>query len=128
YELGRLYTGSLGTLAIVVEMALKVHPLPPGWLGLRCRLRSAREAEEVLAALLASDAEPAVAELVDPAMAEALGWGHGWHLALGYVGTSSELEYLRGRSRQVMESAGAPAPEEVPWPGMHAQILDAHRG
>src|SRR5690606_26912457 len=35
YEMGRLYTGSLGALAIVVEMAFKVHPLPPGWLGLR---------------------------------------------------------------------------------------------
>jgi glycolate oxidase FAD binding subunit len=30
YDLNKLYTGSLGTLAVLVELTFKLHPLPPG--------------------------------------------------------------------------------------------------
>ncbi|MDH3600207.1 MAG: FAD-binding oxidoreductase, partial [Candidatus Tectomicrobia bacterium] len=30
YDLNKLYIGSLGTLAVIVELTWKVHPLPPG--------------------------------------------------------------------------------------------------
>jgi glycolate oxidase FAD binding subunit len=30
YDLNKLYIGSLGTLAVIVEMTFKLHPLPPG--------------------------------------------------------------------------------------------------
>jgi glycolate oxidase FAD binding subunit len=30
YDLNKLYIGSLGTLAVIVELTFKVHPLPPG--------------------------------------------------------------------------------------------------
>ena len=30
YDLNKLYIGSLGTLAVLVELTFKVHPLPPG--------------------------------------------------------------------------------------------------
>ncbi len=30
YDLNKLYIGSLGTLAIIVELTFKLHPLPPG--------------------------------------------------------------------------------------------------
>jgi glycolate oxidase FAD binding subunit len=38
YDLNKLYIGSLGTLAIIVELTCKLHPLPPGelTLGLGC--------------------------------------------------------------------------------------------
>ena len=34
YDLNKLYIGSLGTLAIIVELTYKLHPLPPGELTL----------------------------------------------------------------------------------------------
>jgi len=34
YDLNKLYIGSLGTLAIIVELTCKLHPLPPGELTL----------------------------------------------------------------------------------------------
>jgi glycolate oxidase FAD binding subunit len=38
YDLNKLYVGSLGTLAVIVELTFKVHPLPPGeaTLGIGC--------------------------------------------------------------------------------------------
>jgi FAD/FMN-containing dehydrogenase len=30
YDLNKLYIGSLGTLAVIVELTFKLHPLPPG--------------------------------------------------------------------------------------------------
>jgi glycolate oxidase FAD binding subunit len=30
YDLNKLYIGSLGTLAVIVELTWKIHPLPPG--------------------------------------------------------------------------------------------------
>jgi len=38
YDLTKLYIGSLGTLAVIVELTWKVHPLPPGesTLGIGC--------------------------------------------------------------------------------------------
>lgn len=30
YDLNKLYVGSLGTLAVIVELTLRLHPLPPG--------------------------------------------------------------------------------------------------
>jgi len=38
YDLNKLYIGSLGTLAILVELTCKLHPLPPGefTLGIGC--------------------------------------------------------------------------------------------
>jgi glycolate dehydrogenase FAD-binding subunit len=38
YDLNKLYIGSLGTLAIIVELTCKLHPLPPGelTLGIGC--------------------------------------------------------------------------------------------
>jgi glycolate oxidase FAD binding subunit len=38
YDLNKLYVGSLGTLAVIVELTCKLHPLPPGeaTLGFAC--------------------------------------------------------------------------------------------
>ncbi len=38
YDLNKLYIGSLGTLAVLVELTLKLHPLPPGevTIGIEC--------------------------------------------------------------------------------------------
>jgi len=38
YDLNKLYIGSLGTLAIIIELTCKLHPLPPGelTLGIGC--------------------------------------------------------------------------------------------
>jgi len=38
YDLNKLYVGSLGTLAIIIELTCKLHPLPPGeaTLGFGC--------------------------------------------------------------------------------------------
>jgi len=133
YELGRLYTGALGTLAVVAEIYLKVQPLPASWAALKGPLDGAGQVEAALAALMDSEAEGVAMEVVEPAMAAALGWEPRWHLALAFAGTAAETAYLLERSREVVgEATGAPgnrwSAEAVPWPELHSQLLAAHRG
>lgn len=133
YELGRLYTGALGTLAVVAEIYLKVRPLPAHWAALTGPLDGAEQVETAMAALMDSEAEGVAMETVEPAMAAALGWEPRWHLALTFAGTAVETAYLIDRSRHVVGEAVAGAgkawsAEAVEWPELHRQLLAAHRG
>jgi len=52
YDLNKLYIGSLGTLAILVELTWKLHPLPPGELTLGFGCAQAADLATVLPTVL----------------------------------------------------------------------------
>lgn len=52
YDVTKLYIGSLGTLAILVELTCKLHPLPPGEVTLTLSCATAADVATLLATVL----------------------------------------------------------------------------
>ncbi|MEV4564155.1 FAD-binding oxidoreductase [Nonomuraea sp. NPDC049419] len=72
YDLGKLFTGSYGTLGVIAEATFRLHPLPPGRRWVVARLGDiakddVAKAAELAAELAASQAEPSAVEIDRPA-------------------------------------------------------------
>lgn len=72
YDLCKLLIGSLGTLAIITQVTLKLRPQPPARRLLWAPFRDLRSVERVLAALLTSQARPVALELLNAKAARQL--------------------------------------------------------
>ena len=65
YDLQRLLVGSEGTLALIVEAALKLTPLPAARAALRATYRDVEAAAAAVARLMAQPATPSMLEFMD---------------------------------------------------------------
>lgn len=72
FDLPKLYCGSLGTLGLIAEVTLKVSPQPEASATMLLPLDAARNTEDVLDMLLASDLRPAFVFLVSPGAASTI--------------------------------------------------------
>ncbi|MFO7690222.1 MAG: FAD-linked oxidase C-terminal domain-containing protein [Cryobacterium sp.] len=66
YDLTALFTGSEGTLGVIVEATVRVRPLPGAPVTVGALFRTVREAAAAAAAVTAARLCPAVMELLDP--------------------------------------------------------------
>lgn len=66
YDLGKLLIGSYGTLAVIVECAFRLHPLPAATALVRCRAADAAEAGRLLAAVRGTRVVPSAVEVDAP--------------------------------------------------------------
>ena len=103
YDFCKLLTGSLGTLAVITQITLKVRPRPPASAFLVVDLPAWHERpaaiEKLLAALVTSHTTPAAIELLtgpawssDPALGDAP--PHVSRLAVGVEGTQVEVDWM----------------------------------
>lgn len=72
YDLMKLYIGSLGTLAVIVEATFKLHPLPPAERSLAAAFPTFAQAQDAALRLLRSPFLPAALAVLTPDMLAAL--------------------------------------------------------
>ncbi|HEY0816217.1 MAG TPA: FAD-binding protein, partial [Pseudonocardia sp.] len=108
YDLAKVVHGSYGTLAVVAEVVLRLHPVPKAvvTLQLPCSLP---DAVAIAAAVLGGPAEPA-----------ALEWTSDGVLLLRLEGTEAALDARAERVRKMLGSDAAVAGGD-PW-ARHAEI------
>ena len=71
YDLNKLYIGSLGTLGIIVELSLKLAPIPPASASVIAQFADLDDARRVLSAVVHSPLSPLAVELLGPGAARA---------------------------------------------------------
>jgi glycolate oxidase FAD binding subunit len=114
YDLAKVVHGSYGTLAVVAEVVLRLHPVPKAavTLELPCSLA---EAADVAARVLGGPTEPA-----------ALEWTSDDLLLLRIEGTAAALEARTARARELLGAAAVVA--DGPGAGRGAGGADAAGG
>jgi len=130
YDFCKLLTGSLGTLAIISQVTLKVKPLPVATAWLTCELPDFRRAESLLAAMIDSKTTPVAIELVTGAHWQAaertpmliVGQGALGVLLVGFEGTQSEVDWQVEQLRREWQAQGASSL------GCHADDAARHLG
>ncbi len=108
YDLAKVMHGSYGTLAVVAEVVLRLHPVPKAAVTLELP-RPLAEAAEVAAGVLGGPTEPA-----------ALEWTSDGVLLLRLEGTDGALAARAERVRELL-GAGARAADGDLW-ARHAEI------
>jgi glycolate oxidase FAD binding subunit len=106
YDLGKLYTGSYGTLGVLSEAIFRLHPLPAAAAWVSASLPDEQEAGRVLQRLLTSQLAPTAIELDRPVLGGPLQLAillEG--LAEGVADRSERAGWLLGSSADTSESA-----------------------
>ncbi len=112
YEMTKLYTGSLGTLGVIVEVSLKLWPLPAVTETVVARCPSLEGAVSLVPRLLAAGLQPLAVDTLngDP-------WGPPdyWLLALEFGGSRAAVDRKLREARVLFSEAGfqeTPAPDQ----------------
>jgi glycolate oxidase FAD binding subunit len=105
YDLPKLFIGSYGTLGVIVEVTVKLRPVPEEERLVAARFERLADAGAALRALLASDLIPSAVDLVDAPAAVALGLPPApATLIVGFDGLGNQVEW------QIAELAGVVGP------------------
>ena len=72
YDLNKLYTGSLGTLAVIVELSFKLHPLPQRRGAVLASFAELQDVARVVQKIMRSPLGPMSLAVLDPAAADVL--------------------------------------------------------
>ncbi|MCB0027954.1 MAG: FAD-binding protein, partial [Anaerolineales bacterium] len=79
YDLTHLFTGSEGTLGLITEATLRLHPIPAHFSAVIAAFESTTEAADAVYAIIGSGLNPAALELMDAA-------------AIGYMNTLDSVD------------------------------------
>ncbi|MBW3600394.1 MAG: FAD-binding oxidoreductase [Planctomycetes bacterium] len=101
YDFCKLLTGSLGTLAVITQLTLKVKPIPEKTAFVATRIHDLQDAEPLLAALVQSATTPAAIELlagpewsdVLQAFGDERPLNEDLALVVGFEGTAAEVDW-----------------------------------
>ncbi len=145
YEMGRLYTGSFGTLAVITEVTFKAQPQFELREMLIVEVGDLGTADRYIKEIVHSDALPVLMELVGPRSArdgefeqfaagtaelDAFGGdGEAAFLVLGYGGTRESIDWQIEEALRIMRRVTPTKTlsfRRAPWDPVHGLLLDLH--
>lgn len=95
YDLNKLYIGSLGTLAIIVEATFRLHPVPPVEKTYLAPIDSIDVARMVVAGILDSPLVPSAVELLNPEASRRIAEQAGLQWAKARYGVAAAIGSVR---------------------------------
>jgi glycolate oxidase FAD binding subunit len=125
YDVPKLLVGSLGTLGILVEATLRLHPRPPATRSWRVGLPSHAVAAAFLAALVDSPLQPDRAALLDAAGLRRAGLTADPVALLLSIGSVAEAVEQQGRALEALARGHAGRVEaiaETAWSALGAAV------
>jgi glycolate oxidase FAD binding subunit len=110
YDFCKLLCGSLGTLAVITQVTLKVKPLAEATAFLSCEVADLAQAEPLLAALVQSQTTPVAIELAAGPLwqAEPVSAGNAARLLVGFEGSAAEVDWQLAELRREWQTQDAP--------------------
>lgn len=140
YDLGKVFTGSFGTLAVLTEITLLVRPLPAAHGMVYVPLPRVEAIEPLVATLLDAPLEPVLLEVFNadaaarfaadalPAGADAAPYG----LLVGFAGSQAAVRWQVEHTLELIAALPAPAKEKlrgqaVSWEPVYSALLSARR-
>lgn len=105
YDFCKLLTGSMGTLAVITQVTLRLKPIPAQSALVACSVTDGAAAERLLAALINSKVSPVAVEVLagpewrkDSALAGLKSSSPGaMYVVVGLEGTAAEVEFMVGQ-------------------------------
>ncbi|MDL4818084.1 FAD-binding oxidoreductase [Actinomadura opuntiae] len=101
YDLGRLFSGSYGTLGLIVEATFRLHPVPAATAWVIRRVNGPDEAHDAVQAVLHSPVAPSALEYIAPGTVAALLEG----VPDGVAARAGQLVELLGGEAEITETA-----------------------
>jgi glycolate oxidase subunit GlcD len=110
YDLCKLFTGSHGTLGVILELTFKLRPRPRREATLVARSSDLGELLKASRTLAGSQLLPVAVELLSPRMANVLGLceeGAEFFMLARFAGTEGAVEYQLARAEEIIEGRAA---------------------
>jgi glycolate dehydrogenase FAD-binding subunit len=107
YDLPKLFIGSYGTLGVLVELTLKLRPLPDAERFFVASFGAIKDAGAAARALMASDLIPTVLDLLDADASRALGLAGAPSLVVAFDGLSEQVEWQCDELQRLVKGYGA---------------------
>ncbi|QKG26231.1 FAD-binding oxidoreductase [Actinomadura verrucosospora] len=101
YDLGRLFSGSYGTLGLIVEATFRLHPVPAATAWVTRPVGGPEEAHEAVQTVLHSPVAPSALEYIGPRTVAALLEG----VPDGVAARAGQLVKLLGDEAEISENA-----------------------
>lgn len=119
YDLPKLFVGSFGTLGLIVEVTLKLRPVPGVERLVAVGFDRLKDAGGAARAVMASDLLPNALDLLDADAARGLGRAAVPTLVVGFDGLAEQVEWQSAELARLTASLGGRAVESLPvetWP------------
>jgi glycolate dehydrogenase FAD-binding subunit len=120
YDVPKLLVGSLGTLGVLVEATLRLHPMPPATRSWQVGLSSPAVAGAFLAALLGSPLQPDRAALLDATGLRRAGLTADPLALLLSIGSVAEAVEQQGRTLEALATGHGARVEPIAEPAWSA--------
>jgi D-lactate dehydrogenase (cytochrome) len=110
YDLCKLFTGSQGTLGVILEITFKLRPRPRREATLVARSQDLGELLEASRSLAGSQLLPVAVELLSPRMANVIGLNNesaDFFMLARFAGTEGAVEYQLAHAEEIVEGSAA---------------------